>query len=405
MAPTLLAALLCSAHAGAPPPVVGGSEVPDGRWGETAALLEGGETGCTGVLITPGWVLTAGHCTSGAVDAVYLGGNDLGDLAEGELIEVSQAIPYPEYWDTYDVGLLGLSREAEQAPPEIAVGCALDGLDDGATGDIVGYGAIDEYGTRYTDQLMEASVPITDADCSELALGCEPAVSPGGELIAGGQGADTCYGDSGGPLFLETAHGVPALLGITSRGADVAGPPCATGGIYVRVDAVADWIETMTAQPLRRPTCEPAENQPPAPTAETLIVPAGGTGSVQIHPGDPDPYDDHTYTLTRSPLQGTVALSGTGLVTYTAAADGQGYDELVVRVDDGQLWATVEVVVNITDGPVDTAQPTDTGTGSADPGGCGCAVGPGTEGRGVPWLLLALATRSRRRGRRWPGRS
>lgn len=398
----LLLLLLCpTLLAGAPPPVVGGNAVPDGRWAETAAVYAGGDVSCTGVLVTPRWVLTAGHCTSSAVDSVYLGGNDLGDLGEGELIEVIQAIPYPEYWETWDVGLLELSREATTPPPEIALGCALDSLADGADAQIVGYGAIDEYGTRYTDALMEASVPITDADCDDLGLGCEPTVSPGGELLAGGDGADTCYGDSGGPLFLWTSYGVPALLGITSRGADVSGPPCATGGIYGRVDAVADWIETMTAQTLARPSCEPVENHAPAPTAETLVVTAGASAAVQIQPGDPDPYDDHTYTLTRSPLIGTLTLNSSGLVTYTAPLDSQGYDSVEVRVDDGELAASLELDVNIVGETADTGEPVDTGDEVEDPADCGCGIRTATGWSAWGWLPLALlATRSRRPGRR-----
>jgi hypothetical protein len=347
------------------------------------------------------------------VSSVYLGGNDLGDLSEGELIEVVEAIPYPEFSDSFDIGLLKLSRDATQALPEIAVGCALEELADGVIADIVGYGAIDEYGTRYSDFLMEAQVSIVDADCDSPDLGCQSAVNPGGELVAGGQEADTCYGDSGGPIFLETSYGVPALLGITSRGASVEGPPCATGGIYVRLDAVIDWIENMTQETLSRPNCEPVENHRPEPWAETLVVSAGSSAAVQINPGDPDPYDNHTYTLTRSPLLGAATLGATGIVTYSAPSGSSGFDALEVRVDDGDLAATIEVEVNIT-GPVsDSSEPGDTGDTGDTPVSkprCGCANVPQQAPRNAPqrwgWLwapLVLLTIRSRRPGPRWTG--
>ncbi len=401
---TMLLLAIPTALAGAPPPIVGGTPVPDGRWAETAAIYQDGDVACTGVLISPSWVLTAGHCTSDAAEAVYLGGNDLGDLAEGEWFEIVDAIPYPQYWEAYDVGLLALDRSAEQQPPEVALDCALEELSDGALAQIVGYGAIDEYGTRYTDDLMEATVGIHDADCDDLDLGCEPAVSPGGELSAGGDGTDTCYGDSGGPLFLWTSYGVPALQGLTSRGTDSEGPPCATGGIYVRVDAVADWIESATLEELRRPTCEPAENHAPEPTADDLTLLPGTTGATQVHPGDPDPHDSHTFTLTVSPLLGTATLGGTGLVTYSAFQESLGTDTLEVQVDDGELFGSVLVTVFISEEASDTGEEEDTGQSTPDESNCGCSSQAGTWAWLWLPLALGLATRSRHPGVQRTGR-
>src|SRR5690348_13699668 len=57
------AALLCAgaAPAGA---VVGGTPVPDGQLRYVANIAIGGAFGCTGTLIAPDWVMTAGHCGS-----------------------------------------------------------------------------------------------------------------------------------------------------------------------------------------------------------------------------------------------------------------------------------------------------------------------------------------------------
>src|SRR5512138_3522047 len=67
----LLLTLGGAAHAGpagtpdlegtGPAPIVGGSEVPAGKWPDAVAVL-GAQGSCTGTLIAPTVVLTAGHC-------------------------------------------------------------------------------------------------------------------------------------------------------------------------------------------------------------------------------------------------------------------------------------------------------------------------------------------------------
>jgi endonuclease G len=72
------------------------------------------------------------------------------------------------------------------------------------------------------------------------------------ELVAGHRGIrrDTCRGDSGGPLYIQSDEGTYRLLGVTSRGLkdfDHFPPqPCGNGGIYVRADRFLDWIRDVT---------------------------------------------------------------------------------------------------------------------------------------------------------------
>ena len=232
--------------------VVGGTAVTPGDWPDCAAVLFGADVGCTGVLIAPTVVLTAGHCIGG-VTQVYLGTWDL-TQPPGEAVDVVQEVAHPNWWSTYDVGVLILDTPSAVPPRMIAHGCAHDRIVDGASATVVGWGATDTWGTVGTTDLMEADMSLEDADCSDPALGCNPSVSPGGELVAGGGGVDSCFGDSGGPLYLRTP-GQDLLVGITSRAVATSAVPCGDGGIYVRPDAIIPWIELQTGVTLPVPDC------------------------------------------------------------------------------------------------------------------------------------------------------
>jgi len=271
-------------------PVVGGHDAVPGVWPDVAGIMfdNGGELvmECTGTLIAPTLVITAGHCNFDTMKAVWVGSVSRSQLGDGEQIEVVERFEYPDSQNSIDVTVVRLARASAKPPRTIATGWARFDIVDGADIRLVGFGAVNESGSEYIDPLQEASSTITDADCSTTALGCNPAARPDGELGAGGDGIDTCFGDSGGPLYLLTDHGT-FLAGVTSRGYDTATRPCADGGIYGRPDAIVEWIEETTDVTLPRG---------PEPSADVLVAP-GGNGAVTIEPNDPRP---GTATSSRS---------------------------------------------------------------------------------------------------------
>jgi endonuclease G len=255
--------LLLSTLAQAVPPgeegvhwITGGQPVEDGAWPSAASVRADGWARCSGVLVAPTLVLTAGHCDSDELDTVFLGGNNLWETENGELIPIAQRTRYPDHWLNFDVTLLTLETPATTPPTPVVRDCALGDLLDGAAVEIVGFGKTDQWGTQSSHVLVSARTTIRDADCSQANVGCHEDVQPGGELIAGGDGVDTCEGDSGGPLYLWTSTGEPVLAGVTSRAVSPADPPCGNGGIYTRLDAIADWIELESGQELMGPNCD-----------------------------------------------------------------------------------------------------------------------------------------------------
>lgn len=363
------------------PWIVGGDVADEGAWPDVVAVEYPWGTACTGTLIAPTLVLTAGHCVTGAQTAI-IGAHD--HQVDGERIPVVDSWAHDDAVRTYDVGVLVLAYAASAPPRAVVRDCLADEVVDGAAVTLAGYGAINEAGTVYETLLREAHTSVVDADCSDLTRGCNAPVSPGGELIAGGEGIDSCNGDSGGPLFLERDDG-PVLLGVTSRAAHPADRVCGDGGIYVRVDAIVDWVEATSGLALPPPDCV-GWNAAPAPSADAIVVYAGDTASAVVSPNDPDVDQGHSYAIAAAPL-GAVTIDEAGVVTYTAPRGYVGADDFVVEVEDDGVparSATVTVAVDVHPQPIAR--------------GGRCASGAGGASSGLA-LVMALGVRRRSSGR------
>ncbi|MBT3218111.1 MAG: trypsin-like serine protease [Proteobacteria bacterium] len=373
--------------------VVGGTKIDHDRWDDAAGIVfYNSYVGCTGTLIAPDVVLTAGHCDSG-ISHVVLGSNDWYSN-EGEMIPVENSWEYKDSWRSYDIAVLKLDSESSIEPRPLALDCIIDEyLHDGVEVAVVGFGNTNEQGNKSTSQKREGFTHIQDHDCDEnyingVYAGCNSSVSPGGELGAGGDGVDACFGDSGGPLYLITDKG-DYLVGVTSRAyAGVSQQyPCRDGGIYVRPDAVVKWIERKSGRTLPRPACNAA---PDPEAADIAIVAKDESGTTQIFPNDPDPDNIHTFTLAEAAENGDVQVFDDGTVVYTPHKGFSGTDRFTVAVtDDGSDYKSSGPITADVD--IDVTVERMGGSG----GGCGCSS---TEGfAGGLWLTLTVGFLVRRR--------
>ncbi|HEY0251608.1 MAG TPA: trypsin-like serine protease, partial [Kofleriaceae bacterium] len=185
------------AHAGEAP-VVGGTSVPAGKYPDVV-LVAAPTALCTGTLIAPTVVLTAGHCIDIDPKEVLIGSVDY-TKPDGEVIPVKSATAYPSWETELDVGVLVLDHASKAKPRPIAAACTAKDLDAGAKVTLVGFGLTTAAGTGDNSKLHETKLTVTDAACTETE-GCAPAVAPNGEFVAGGAGKDSCFGDSGGPIL------------------------------------------------------------------------------------------------------------------------------------------------------------------------------------------------------------
>lgn len=231
-----------------PAPILGGALVEPGAWPEVVAMTYGPGI-CTGTLVSDRVVLTAAHCIidAGSIPKSVRFGDDV--TAPGtRVVAVERAGHHPDYcsdltvckWDTWDYGYLVLAEPVTDVAPARPLRVQEEWDETMAIGGVVtlvGYGMSE---TEVTHIKREVDVPIVRFSPTGL------------EFLAGGDGVDSCPGDSGGPAFVTLASGEVRLAGVTSRGSE----PCGKGGYYGIPAAVLCWLHDETGVDLRAPSCD-----------------------------------------------------------------------------------------------------------------------------------------------------
>ncbi|GAA1991329.1 serine protease [Amycolatopsis minnesotensis] len=217
--------------------IVGGEEVPVGSYPSAVYLSNGSELPmCGGVLVGPGAVLTAAHCTFDTAQAElrvvahrqHPAGRD------GATRSVARIWRHPAYhpYDggpssgNNDIAVLTLDRALPYPAAKLAGDADRDHYRPGAMATVLGWGRLADGGAR-SDTLRGAAIPVTD---DRSCAATYPSFKPGLVVCAGDPrgGKDACLGDSGGPLVAGNV-----VIGIVAAGIGCGQP--GTPGSYTRV--------------------------------------------------------------------------------------------------------------------------------------------------------------------------
>jgi len=399
-----------------PLPIVGGSDAATCEFPATVMMLEDDATPvmCSGSLLTPDIVLTAAHCLIPERPIVAIGFGEAGQVFGEPAFTVAptECEAHPD-WNNFgsnDVAYCRLAEPVTTVPiVPLLGGCETDVLEPGVELTIVGFGAT--WGSYDEENDMVISMGVGAKRWTTQTIDYVDLEVNEVNMVGANGSQSACFGDSGGPAYVELGDGTWRVVGAGSHLYDPGGFPapmekgniCGVGVAYSFAPGAIDWLESSSGVDLT-PCWDGDQWVPDAPGCGDFPVDpnlAAGSWKNRCAGGELGGSDEPTCEPASDDTGGE-ASTGDDNGTTTSGADGT-----TTAADDDTTTTTIDPSASTgattTSSTSTTTSATATGaladdsggsdTGGAgeddDTGGCGCGSARGDAQ--ALWLVPTLA--------------
>lgn len=306
-------------------------------------------------MVAPDIVLSAAHCGKGWDSKIFIGIHDLNDFRNVEKFKVEDLVDHPLYDDytyEFDVRLLkirGRDKNMTSWVDPVRINSDADFPMEGESLTVIGWGANDLTFSSSGVVVSSTNPNITqevelnyigNERCDELFRPYVGVNTTSDMMCAGDQeGKSSCFGDSGGPLFVwDDVVSQIVQVGISSWGLTGFSKDCSgeTPTVFHRISYGFEWIRTTI--------CELSNDPPPYLECSTTTTP----------PRDPphtnkEEEEEHPTTNTTTTETSVSDLEGIDLIPVEDKLLPSSSDSMPdIRIDSLLLGVSVMATLYFT---------------------------------------------------------